>query len=69
MPGAAQHKAIFSGTITPATGCVFREDSLHYLYSHFIYNPNSKSGKIKYVMDKFMQDRATQPQHQLTFNR
>lgn len=28
-------------------GCVFREGFLGYLYSHFIYNPNSKTEKNK----------------------
>lgn len=35
-------------------GCVFREGFLGYLYSHFIYNPNSKTEKINHMVDKFM---------------
>lgn len=47
---------------TLAEGCVFREDFLDYLYSYFIYNPNSKTEKINYTVDKFMQDRE-RPNH------
>lgn len=41
--------------ITPGTlshrpkECVCREDILGYLYSHFIYNPNSKTETVKYI--------------------
>ena len=40
-----------------------------FLYSHVIYNPNSKAEKINYMMDKFMQDTVTPPQHQLVLKR
>lgn len=29
------------------------EGFLDYLYSHFIYNPNSKTEKINHMVDKF----------------
>ena len=58
----------------PAEGCLFREGFLFFLfffflYSHVIYNPNSKAEKINYMMDKFMQDTVTPPQHQLVLKR
>lgn len=40
-----------------------------FLYSHVIYNPNSKAEKINYMVDKFMQDTVTPPQHQLVLKR
>lgn len=39
------------------------------LYSHVIYNPNSKAQKINHMVDKFMQDTVTPPQHQLVLKR
>lgn len=42
-------------------GCVFRKDFLGYLYSHFIYNPDSKTERTKYMVDKFMQDIESNP--------
>lgn len=40
-----------------------------FLYSHVIYNPNSKAEKTNYKVDKFMQDTVTPPQHQLVLKR
>lgn len=43
-------------------GGVFREEFLHDLCSYFIYNPNSKTERINYMVDQFMQDRE-RPSH------
>lgn len=46
-------------TAAPCTlwlkGRVFRDVCLGYLYSHFIYNPNSKTENINYMVDTFSQ--------------
>lgn len=42
------------GTARTGQRGVFREGFLGYLYSHFIYNPNSKTEKINHMVDKFM---------------
>lgn len=51
-------------------GCVFREDVPGYFICiHIIYNSNSKAEKINCMVDKFMQDIATQPWPQLILRR
>lgn len=53
---------ITSGTLPHRPkGCVCREDILGYLYSHFIYNLNSKTETIKYIDGQVHSRQREQP--------
>lgn len=61
--------AVSQSPVCPSQGLSLPRGFSFLLYSHVINHPNSKAEKINYMVDKFMQDTVTPPQHQLVLKR
>lgn len=61
--------AVSQSPVCPSQGLSLLRGFSFLLYSHVINNPNSKAEKINYMVDKFMEDTVTPPQHQLVLKR